>query len=116
MYLERLPTQPRYEKSFSHPDVVSHVLVTKTDFVITASVDGHIKFWKKTADGIEFIKRFQAHLGEMIEQIQKHYFMSTSLFHHSLAIANSPDSVYEFLRPLLTIFPTRIYHGSLCQC
>jgi peptidylprolyl isomerase domain and WD repeat-containing protein 1 len=30
-----------------HRDVVTHVLVTPTDFIITASQDGHIKFWKK---------------------------------------------------------------------
>ncbi|CAG7725890.1 unnamed protein product, partial [Allacma fusca] len=28
-------------------DIVTHVAVTKTEFVITASADGHIKFWKK---------------------------------------------------------------------
>jgi peptidylprolyl isomerase domain and WD repeat-containing protein 1 len=37
--------------------------VTPTDFVITASQDGHIKFWKKMEVGIEFVKHFRAHLG-----------------------------------------------------
>ena len=36
----------------------------RTDFLITASCDGHVKFWKKTEDGIEFVKHFRSHLGE----------------------------------------------------
>lgn len=36
-----------------------------TDFVITSSVDGVVKFWKKMADGIEFVKEFRAHPGEI---------------------------------------------------
>jgi hypothetical protein len=34
-----------------------------SDFIITASVDGHVKFWKKQEEGIEFVKHFRAHLG-----------------------------------------------------
>ena len=31
----------------------------RTDFIITASQDGHVKFWKKREDeGIEFVKHF----------------------------------------------------------
>lgn len=37
----------------------------RTDFVITASQDGHIKFWKKRDLGIEFVKHFRAHLGNI---------------------------------------------------
>lgn len=36
-----------------------------TDFVITSSIDGFVKFWKKMADGIEFVKEFRAHPGEI---------------------------------------------------
>lgn len=36
-----------------------------TDFVITSSIDGVVKFWKKMADGIEFVKEFRAHPGEI---------------------------------------------------
>ena len=36
---------------------------SKTDFIITASNDGHIKFWKKTFHLIEFVKHFRAHNG-----------------------------------------------------
>ncbi|NXF41454.1 PPWD1 protein, partial [Nyctibius bracteatus] len=35
-----------------------------TDFIITASHDGHVKFWKKIEEGIEFVKHFRSHLGE----------------------------------------------------
>lgn len=64
LYLENLPDAECYEKSYMHRDVVSHVVCTKSDFVITASVDGHVKFWKKTEEGIEFVKHFRAHLGK----------------------------------------------------
>jgi len=30
--------------------------------VITASVDGHLKFWKKAKSSVEFMKHFRAHL------------------------------------------------------
>lgn len=33
------------------------------DFIITASNDGHIKFWKKIYRNIEFVKHFRAHVG-----------------------------------------------------
>lgn len=62
LYLENLPDAECYEKSYMHRDVVTHVVVTKTDFIVTASVDGHLKFWKKMEDGIEFVKHFRSHL------------------------------------------------------
>lgn len=34
----------------------------RTDFLITASCDGHVKFWKKTEELIEFVKHFRSHL------------------------------------------------------
>lgn len=47
-YLEALPNTSMYETSYMHRDVITHVLVSQTtDFVITGSVDGHVKFWKK---------------------------------------------------------------------
>ena len=30
-----------------------------TEFFITASVDGHIKFWKKQPQGVEFAKHYK---------------------------------------------------------
>lgn len=52
-----------YEKSYMHRDNVTHTAVSKKDFIITASKDGHVKFWKKKPEGIEFVKHFRAHLG-----------------------------------------------------
>ena len=54
-----MPCSDRYERSYMHRDDVSHVAVTKTDFIITASCDGHVKFWKKMDLGIEFVKHFR---------------------------------------------------------
>lgn len=47
-----------------HKDQLSFVDVTPhTDFLITSSVDGVVKFWKKIAVGVEFVKEFRAHGG-----------------------------------------------------
>ncbi|KAK4527437.1 hypothetical protein GAYE_SCF39G5359 [Galdieria yellowstonensis] len=68
VYLQALPTAQLYEKSYMHRDLLTHVKVTKTtDFVITASCDGQLKFWKKTPGGIEFVKQFRAHNGRMVD-------------------------------------------------
>ena len=66
LYLDNLPSSEAYERSFMHRDVVTHVVVTPTtDFIITGSCDGHVKFWKKMQQGIEFVKHFRAHLGSI---------------------------------------------------
>ena len=41
-----------------------YVVCYRTEFLITASCDGHIKFWKKQGEGIEFVKHFKAHMGK----------------------------------------------------
>ena len=39
----------------------------RSNFLITASCDGHIKFWKKTnEEGLVFVKHFRTHLGEFL--------------------------------------------------
>ncbi|KAK7895517.1 hypothetical protein WMY93_020842 [Mugilogobius chulae] len=69
VYLDNLPSAAMYERSYMHRDVITHIVSSKTDFVITASQDGHVKFWKKKEDeGIEFVKHFRSHLG-VIESI-----------------------------------------------
>lgn len=65
LYLENLPCSSSYERSFMHRDIVTHVVATSTQFLITGSVDGHVKFWKKMEEGIEFIKHFRSHLGQI---------------------------------------------------
>ena len=55
-----------YEKSFMHRDTVTQVAVAQDqDFLITGSIDGHLKFWKKTPTGIEFAKHYRAHAGSL---------------------------------------------------
>ncbi|KAJ6028800.1 Peptidyl-prolyl cis-trans isomerase cyp15 [Penicillium herquei] len=66
VYVRALPASPRYSKSLMHKEQLSFVTVTPvTDFVITSSVDGFVKFWKKMAEGIEFVKEFRAHPSEI---------------------------------------------------
>ncbi|KAF4385461.1 hypothetical protein G4B88_005793 [Cannabis sativa] len=62
-YLDALPSANMYEKSYMHRDVVTHVDVSSAEFIITGSADGHLKFWKKKAVGVEFAKHFRSHLG-----------------------------------------------------
>ena len=62
LYLERLPNAKMYERSYMHRENVTHICVTSTEFIITGSRDGHIKFWKKISTGIEFVKHYIAHL------------------------------------------------------
>ena len=43
-----LPDSPHYERSFMHRDTITALEFAKpTNFLITGSTDGHIKFWKK---------------------------------------------------------------------
>jgi peptidylprolyl isomerase domain and WD repeat-containing protein 1 len=60
VYKDNLPGAEQYEKSFMHRDIVTHIAVAKqTDYIITGSADGHVKFWKKMLTEIEFVKHFQ---------------------------------------------------------
>ncbi|KAF7929313.1 uncharacterized protein EAE98_005232 [Botrytis deweyae] len=66
LYISALPTSARYSKSLMHKEQISFVTMTPlTDFLITSSVDGVVKFWKKGGDGIEFVKEFRTHIGEV---------------------------------------------------
>ena len=63
-YLDLLPTGELYEKSYMHRDTVTHVAVARaTDYVLTGSADGHVKFWRKMAKDVEFVKHYKAHMG-----------------------------------------------------
>jgi peptidylprolyl isomerase domain and WD repeat-containing protein 1 len=79
LYLKNLPSADMYEKSLMHRDVCNFVCVApSTDFVITTSIDGHVKFWKKPSGKttqpswagdlgvLEFVKHFKAHLGAIV--------------------------------------------------
>eukprot|EP00741_Cyanophora_paradoxa_P023988 tig00021719_g23164.t1 len=62
LYADHMPNAQMYEKSWMHRDTVTHVAWTKSHFLVTASVDGHVKFWKKQSTLVEFVKHFRAHL------------------------------------------------------
>ena len=64
-YIAALPTATRYSKSLMHKDQLSFCTFSATDFLITSSVDGYVKFWKKVTGGIEFVKEYKAHDGEI---------------------------------------------------
>ncbi|KAI6030857.1 hypothetical protein F5J12DRAFT_762754 [Pisolithus orientalis] len=66
VYLEHLPSADQYYKSFMHRDALNFCVMTKTGFLITTSVDGHLKLWKKQDTGIEFVKHFRAHSSPIV--------------------------------------------------
>ncbi|KAK4047441.1 Peptidyl-prolyl cis-trans isomerase cyp15 [Microbotryomycetes sp. JL221] len=66
LYLEHLPNADRYYQSFMHRDTVTNVALSRTNFLITASADGHLKFWKKQEQGIEFVKHYRTHLSPIV--------------------------------------------------
>ncbi|KAI9193340.1 uncharacterized protein BJ171DRAFT_528938 [Polychytrium aggregatum] len=73
LFLENLPCKDMYEKSLMHRDIVNFVEVSsQTDFIITTSIDGHVKFWKKTEKGIEFVKHYRAHLSAIVAVALSH--------------------------------------------
>ena len=62
-----LPNSEQYEASYMHRDMVSLCLVCPFhDYLITTSIDGNVKFWKKEWHGIEFVKHFRASLGPIV--------------------------------------------------
>jgi peptidylprolyl isomerase domain and WD repeat-containing protein 1 len=72
-YVASLPSSARYERSYLHRDVLSHVAFAPgTDFLITASVDGCVKFWKKTAGGVAFVKTYRTHVGQLASLAVSH--------------------------------------------
>ena len=71
IHLRVLPDSSTYERSFMHRDVVIRTRVSN-EFVVTASVDGHVKFWKKRQIGVEFVKHFRAHLGNISDIAVNH--------------------------------------------
>ena len=49
-----------------HKEQLSFITITPiTDFLVTTSTDGVVKFWKKVSAGIEFVKEYKAHVGEV---------------------------------------------------
>lgn len=72
-FLHALPSAELYERSYMHREIVTHaVMASQTDFLITASADGAIKFWKKRPKGVEFAKDFRAHIGPVKGMLTQH--------------------------------------------
>ncbi|GAD99995.1 peptidyl-prolyl cis-trans isomerase, putative [Paecilomyces variotii No. 5] len=90
VYLNALPASSRYSKSLMHKEQLSFITMTPhTDFLITSSVDGFVKFWKKLAVGVEFVKEFRAHTTEITS-------VSTSTDGRSFATAGADKTVKIF--------------------
>ncbi len=41
-------------------------ITPRTEFLLTTSVDGIVKLWKKQEQGIEFVKLYRAHLAPVV--------------------------------------------------
>ncbi|CDJ41439.1 peptidylprolyl isomerase [Eimeria tenella] len=66
LLLEQLPSANRYSKSFMHREQIIFVVASSAHhFILSGSVDGHVKFWIQKEGGIEFVKHFRAHIGEL---------------------------------------------------
>ena len=64
--LNYLPMTNNYFISYLQSDIIDNIYCTnKTDFIFTTSYDGAIQFWKKIPKGIEFVKKFKAHLNKI---------------------------------------------------
>lgn len=65
-YIASLPSSTRYFKSLMHKDQLAFCTFTPhTNFLITSSTDGYVKFWKKVSGAVEFVKEYRAHPGEI---------------------------------------------------
>ncbi|KAH7077345.1 hypothetical protein FB567DRAFT_535071, partial [Paraphoma chrysanthemicola] len=90
LYVAALPTSQRYFKSLMHREQLCFTTLTShTDFLITSSIDGVVKFWKKDFGGIEFVKEFRAHTGEILS-------VNVSADGRSFATAGSDKTVKLF--------------------
>lgn len=56
--LNHLPSANLYEWSYMHKAIITFTLCTKQNYILTSSFDGHVKFWHKTVENIEFVKDF----------------------------------------------------------
>lgn len=67
LYMDLLPSAEKFEKSLMHKAYIAHILAfERQNFIVTASIDGHLKFWKKESVGISFVKHYRAHLGRIV--------------------------------------------------
>ena len=90
LYLSALPKSSRYSRSLMHQEPLCFVAITPlTDFLVTTSEDGVVKFWKKMDQGIEFVKQYKPHSSEIVS-------LSVSADGRCLATAAADCSVKIF--------------------
>jgi peptidylprolyl isomerase domain and WD repeat-containing protein 1 len=88
--LQGLPRASMYERSYMHRAPISHILVaTLTDFVVTGSEDGVVKLWKKSEVGIDYVRGFQAHKGQILAA-------ALSFNHQKLATVGADQTIKFF--------------------
>mmetsp|Transcript_20904 Transcript_20904/g.31181 ORF Transcript_20904/g.31181 Transcript_20904/m.31181 type:complete len:633 (-) Transcript_20904:535-2433(-) len=99
-YLQHIPTAQSYEVSYAHRDVITGICMSNVHaMLISASADGIVKFWKRTAPPtksgpasespcIEFVKSYQSHSGPVI--------CLTCNAQQNLAATISTDNVIKF--------------------
>ncbi|KAK5990638.1 Peptidyl-prolyl cis-trans isomerase cyp15 [Cladobotryum mycophilum] len=111
LYVSALPKSARYSKSLMHKEQLLFVTWTPlTDFLITSSIDGVVKFWKKDGQGIEFVKQFKAHEGEITS-------VSVSRDGRSFATAGADETIKIFdviTFDLLSILNLKYVPRSIC--
>ena len=67
LHLSRLPSAALYERSYLHREQLTHLLLTPlTSFLLTASRDGVLKWWKKVKGTITFVRQYRAHEGALL--------------------------------------------------
>lgn len=73
-----VPSSVRYQTSYSHRSVVTTVrYAPRHDFVLTASDDGVVKFWRRNPSSygnevLEFVRSYRAHVGRVLDLAISH--------------------------------------------
>ena len=73
--LSLLPISPNYSRSYMHRDQIHSIHPAgNLGMLLTLSLDGVAKFWKRTgtADSLEFVKSYQAHVGTIAAATATH--------------------------------------------
>ncbi|KAH0494063.1 hypothetical protein TgHK011_000697 [Trichoderma gracile] len=105
LYISALPKSVRYSKSLMHKEQVLFATWTPlTDFLITSSADGVVKFWKKIGKGIEFVKQFKAHNGTITSVS---YVPKCVCWVHKKGASFPVLAVSEDAKPLIHIYDGR---------
>ena len=79
------------------------VIFSESDFLITASIDGIVKFWIKTERGIEFVKAFKSHPGP----VGRLAITKDGLYLATIAVPSANDNTFK----LYDIINFDLYQG-----